>query len=198
MTETDMFTRMPLIEGYDLVSMKSDEFDPLFQKWLPEMFAKDGRICAPFTDDERSRAKKLRARMGEPLRLCFGIYKGADFVGWHCGDQLSAHEYYMRNSAVFPEHRGKGLYTAMLKQVLNQLVELGFQEISSRHNATNNAVLIPKLKAGFIITGLEIMDWFGTLVNLKYYSNPTRRKVMDYRSGRIGLDEEIKRLSESK
>jgi GNAT superfamily N-acetyltransferase len=121
--------------------------------------------------------------MGEPFLLRLGLFWNDEFVGWHFGDQLSATEFYMRNSAVLPEHRGKGLYSAMLRCVVELLVEMGFQEISSRHNTTNNAVIVPKLKQGFVITSLEVSDAFGVLVVLKYFANARRRTMMDVRSG---------------
>ena len=65
--------------------------------------------------------------------------------------------------------------------------------ISSKHSATNNRVIIPKLKAGFVISGLEISDRYGTLVRLEYFTNPKRRELMDFRSGQalpdLGLRE---------
>jgi Acetyltransferase (GNAT) family len=131
--------------------------------------------------------------MGSPLTLYFGLFHGDTLAGWHMGDQHNGTRFYMRNSAVLPEHRRQGLYSAMIRVVMKHLVELGFQNILSNHNATNNAVIIPKLKEGFVITGLNISDLFGTLVSLEYFANPMRRKVMDYRSGFIGPDEEIMR-----
>jgi hypothetical protein len=104
-------------------------------------------------------------------------------VGWHFGDQLSATEFYMRNSAIFPEHRGNGLYSAMLRCIKEYLLEMGFQEISSKHNNTNNAVIVPKLKQGFVVSSLEISDIFGVLVVLKYFANERHRTVSDVRSG---------------
>ena len=49
-------------------------------------------------------------------------------------------------------------------------------------------------KAGFIISGFEVNDSFGTLVQLSYYFNPLRRKMMDVRVGQRKLDEEIRKL----
>jgi hypothetical protein len=99
----------------------------------------------------------------------------------------------MRNSAILPNHRRKGLYSALLREVVIKLEKKGFQVITSRHNAGNNDVIIPKLKAGFLITGIELSDAFGTLVNLSYFTNPLRRKVTLYRSGDQYPDEEVKK-----
>lgn len=62
-----------------------------------------------------------------------------------------------------------------------------------RHSATNNAVIIPKLKAGFVITSMEISDMFGVLVHLTYFPKVLRRKMITYRVGDMKPDEEIKK-----
>jgi hypothetical protein len=58
---------------------------------------------------------------------------------------------------------------------------------------TNNDVIIPKLKAGFLITSFELSDTFGSLVHLTYYPSPLRRKVQVYRAGDLFPDEEIRK-----
>lgn len=99
----------------------------------------------------------------------------------------------MQNSGVLPEHRRKGLYSELVKRVVNVATGLGFQDIWSRHNTTNNAVIIPKLKQGFLITGIEVTDIFGTLIHLHYYPKEIRRRMTDYRVGQIKPDAEIKK-----
>jgi GNAT superfamily N-acetyltransferase len=100
----------------------------------------------------------------------------------------------MCNSAVLPIFRRKGIYSALLKKCLQVTREEGFQLIYSKHSATNNAVIIPKLKEGFIISKMELDDKFGVLIHLHYYMNSTRKKIMHYRSGQIKPDEEIKSI----
>ena len=58
--------------------------------------------------------------------------------------------------------------------------------------ATNSAVLVPKLKAGFIITAFEMSDVYGLLVHMSYFANPVRRKAMNFRSGMTIPDEELR------
>lgn len=70
----------------------------------------------------------------------------------------------------------------------------GFQIIYSRHAATNSSVIVPKLKSGFVISGFELSDTFGTLVHLTYFTNPIRKKVMEFRCGDLRPDEELKSL----
>ena len=89
--------------------------------------------------------------MGQPLRVSFGVYHENEFVGWSWGYQDSPEAFYMCNSAIMPAHRRKGLYTKLLTKMVAKINEHGFQRIYSKHNLTNNSVLIPKLKFGFKI-----------------------------------------------
>lgn len=126
------------------------------------------------------------------LRL--GVFFRDQFCGWTIGEQQADGVFYMRNSAIFPEHRRKGLYSALLDKTLQSARNKGFQAVRSRHKATNNEVIIPKLKAGFKITGFEISDIFGTLVHLTLFLNPLREQVLDYRVGYKPSDEVKKAL----
>ena len=132
---------------------------------------------------EMDAMKRLQKNMGNPFRINLGLFREDELVGWSYGWQEDRETYYMTNSAVLPEHRRKGLYTALLQETIQIAREEGFQILYSRHTATNNSVIIPKLKAGFVISSMEISDVFGTLILLRYYCNPKRRALMDFRSG---------------
>ncbi|MBK6772549.1 MAG: hypothetical protein IPG78_10565 [Ignavibacteria bacterium] len=49
-------------------------------------------------------------------------------------------------TAIFKQHQNKGIYKSLLPKVLDILKEKGFQKVYSRHSATNNQIIIPKLK----------------------------------------------------
>ncbi len=184
-------------EQYEIRSMSKDEFDPLFQKYTQQLFIDKTQIFRlrdTFSTDDETSLNKLSANMGHPFELRLGVFCGKDFVGWHYGRQDSHVQFYMQNSGILPEHRRQGLYDQLIQRVLEITIDMGFQSIWSRHNATNNAVIIPKLKHGFVITGMEVSDLFGTLVHLSYFSKEIRRKMMDYRVGQIKPDSEIKNL----
>jgi hypothetical protein len=182
-------------DHYSIRSMTEEEFEPLFEKHGNEIFddSQIFRIRPTWTPEDHEKINKLRANMGKPFELRLGVFHNSDFVGWHYGRQDSPIQFYMQNSAILPAHRRKGLYNALMKRVLEITTEMGFQDIWSRHNATNNDVIIPKLKQGFTITAMEVTDIFGTLVHLHYFPKEIRRKVMDYRVGQIKPDDEIKK-----
>jgi hypothetical protein len=187
-----------LEDGYKIRVLEEDSFIEL-QKPLREMVFEDDHSVFPFefiSDDEKKKVGALRERIfNDPLKLYLGLFDiDENFVGWSFGFQENAMVYYMCNSAVLKEHRRKGLYTSLMKTSIDILEKEGFQVIYSRHNATNNSVIIPKLKAGFVISSLEMDDVFGVLVHLKYFTNETRRKIMDYRAGQVRPDEQLKKL----
>ncbi|HYF01961.1 MAG TPA: GNAT family N-acetyltransferase [Patescibacteria group bacterium] len=146
------------------------------------------------SDDEKALLKTLSQNTGMPFTLHLGIFLKGELIGWSYGWQESAEKYYMCNTAILKEHRRKGIYTALLPEVLKILKDKGFQIAYSRHAATNNDIIIPKLKAGFVISGMEISDKFGTLVHLSYFFNNIRRRMIDFRSGQSTLDEDLRKF----
>jgi GNAT superfamily N-acetyltransferase len=192
--------RMPaqdsvLFGNYTIKALDDAEFDPLFRQYRPIIFqtmlAFD--VQQALSLEEQSATARLRERMGTPFRLNVGIYHNQEFIGWSSGRQESAEKYHMVSTAILPQHQGKGIYSALLPRILGVLQHEGFQVVYSRHVATNNQILVPKLKAGFVITGVELSDAFGVLVHLSYFFNPLRRKVLDVRAGQARPDTEVKR-----
>lgn len=186
---------MTIKEGYSIREMTSKEFFPLFGKHYDSLFGNDHTFFpeSHFTEMEKEKNNKLKKRMGDPFHLYLGLYSpNNEFVGFSFGFQESSETFYMAASAVLPEHRNQGLYSELVKHVLKRTTEEGFQTIYGTHCATNNAVIIPKLKLGFIFSKIELSDMFGTIMHLQYFVNPLRRKVMDYRSGLSVPDSELK------
>lgn len=187
---------MSLPSGYSFRELDKDEFQRLQQPLAKKIFEETSPIfnasqAIPEAELEQWRA--LGKNMGDLYTLRLGLFHREEFVGWHFGIQQSGEKFYMQNSAVATEHRRKGLYRALLNEVLARAKAKGFQVIYSRHMAMNNAVIIPKLKAGFVITAMELSDVFGLLVHLSFYTNPLRRKVLEFRTGETFPDEEIRK-----
>ena len=178
--------RTILIGDYYVSSLPEDKFWQFFDTNRKQVFSEDLDInpLDLMSADEQSANKRLKSRMGTPWTLMLGIFCGDQCVGWSFGVQENAERFQMRNTALLPLHRGKGIYTALLPIVLDEVRSQGFQFIYSRHKATNNAVLVPKPKAGFVITSFEISDIFGVLVHLSYCFNPLRKDLLDFRVGK--------------
>ena len=184
-----------LFGNYTLRVLDNAEFGPLFRQYRSIIFQTmlDFDIQQALSIEEQTATARLRERLGTPFRLNIGLYHHQEFIGWSFGIQESAEKYYMVNTGILPQHQGKGIYSALLPRILDALQREGFQIVSSRHVATNNQVLVPKLKAGFVITGIEVSDIFGVLVDLSYFFNPLRRKVLDVRMGQARPDADVKR-----
>ena len=186
--------------GNDFIVKNIDkkEFFPLFEKHRDSIFSQDHSLHFRnfLSEEENKKIKELgKDCYDQPFSMNLAVFdKKENFIGWSFGWHENATTYYMCNSATLPQYRRMGIYSVLLKKNIQILSKMGFQLIYSRHNATNNSVLIPKLKAGFIISKMEISDTFGCLVHLHYYTNKTRRKIMDYRSGEVAPDNELKKL----
>lgn len=185
-----------LIGPYTYRELVVEEFAPLVQNHLGEVFGRTSLLSRgyAYSDTERAALQPLRRNLEGAYTLHLGVYQGEAFVGWHTGQQTEADQFYMTNTGVLQEHRRNGIYTALLGVVLGIASDKGFQEVYSRHTLTNNAVIIPKLKAGFVISGFELNDRYGALARLSYFFNPLRRKVMDFRAGQLVLDDELRTL----
>ncbi len=136
------------------------------------------------------------ARLNPPEtpRYAWLVGHAGEVVGWQYSRQWDARTAYMVNTALLPAHRGRGLYARLLPPVLGALQDRGYDRVRSHHHATNTAVLVPKLRAGFRIQGLTVDD-HGVMAVLMYSFGPLYRAYMDVRSGmRPPLDEVARAL----
>ncbi len=193
-----MISDYKIRDEFIVKNLKDKDFFPLFKKYHNDVFPNDHSLHFRkfLTPHECEKIDVLGKNCYNKLfTMNLAVYdKNKDFVGWSFGWQESSTTYYMCNSGVLSNFRRKGIYSSLLETKIKVLSEMGFQLIYSRHNATNNNVLIPKLKAGFVISKMEISDTFGCLVHLHYFTNKTRQKLMDYRSGKTKPDQELKDL----
>lgn len=185
-----------LPEGFLIKEFKAEEFWQLTRKTMHETFDDELNFFArDFLNKEDF--QKLDAH-NENFKHHYtnhrAILYGEKLAGWTWGYQDNRDSYYMVNSAILPEYRGRGLYSELLDVTLKDLTQKGFHKIWSRHIIVNNKIIAAKIKKGFVISGTEINDTFGTLVHLTYYTNKTRKKVLDFRAGYSRPDEELKRI----
>lgn len=183
------------MDSYQIRELSNDEFDELWLEHGKKFFDNESqvfRLVQALSKEALAQLAELKSNLGTPIKIFLGIYYKNECVGWSWGFQESAFRFYMCNSAVFPKHRRKGLYTMLMGEMIKRVTELGFQEIYSKHRATNNSVLIAKLKAGFVINTLQVTDSHGVMVHLVYFPNKLRNKMLDYRVGQTKPDDEIK------
>ncbi len=173
------------------------EFDSFFPRLMAEHFA-DTLSYSVFnvrTQTEIDELPNLMNKFRNRESLYLGVYDEAgNLAGWSGSFQTKTYELYTMNSVVLPEHRRKGLYTRLTKEVIRIATERGYQMVTSHHVTSNNSVIVAKLKMDFNITGFEVTDDFGSLVKMTYYINETRKKVFNVRTGYIRPDAQVKEL----
>ncbi|WP_322618733.1 GNAT family N-acetyltransferase [Deinococcus terrestris] len=118
--------------------------------------------------------------LGETFQ--WGLYHGDDLIGWHHAHQRDERTVYMADTGILPEHQGRGLYTRLLPHLLDAYRDAGYALVTSRHRATNNRVIVPKLRAGFLLQGLNLYEG-GLNVALTLSLDPAYREAMHVRSG---------------
>ncbi len=162
-----------------------EEFLPQFKELRPTVFSENNDVnySIYWTNEELEKNKILQEKFDGAIRYYLFCRDGEKIVGWSCGYQKDSEEFYMVNSAVMPEYRELGIYTNLLNKMIEKAKVDGFQIISSIHHASNNGILIPKLKAGFKVVGMKLSPRFGTLLELHFYTNEKVGQVLDYRTG---------------
>jgi hypothetical protein len=186
---------IPLVDGYHAREVSKEVAMPFCRANTLAVFGPNRGVQTDrlLSEAEKDAAARLHENLGTPLRLDYGVYADdGEMVGWSFGFQESRATFYMCNTGILAAHRRRGLYSALLPVIMKRVTTEGFQLIYSRHALTNNAVIIPKLRAGFIISSIELSDRHGTMVHLRYYTNPGRRQVMDYQCGQAALPDAIK------
>src|SRR4051812_39789631 len=112
----------PLENEYALARVErfpKDDYDALFREHMLS-----GHPILPWRssldDDERAKIEALAARVKGKYELRIALLHRGKLIGWTYGWQDSGNmgDFYMANSLVLPEHRGIGLYTAMVEKVL--------------------------------------------------------------------------------
>lgn len=171
------------------VSIKEIEYDAVlaFRKEHEAMIFEecvDLDMQNVLTDVEQKSVSALEERFKQNLVFInVGAFDGEKLIGVCSGRQDLKGMFNMSWSAVLPKFRGKGIYSAMLARVIAAAKERGFIGIRSRHLVTNNAVIVPKLKAGFIISGMELNDLHGSMVHLTKLFNEVHLSTFEFRNG---------------
>lgn len=185
-----------LFGNYSIRIAESEkEFDEFFKRHRPVLFSQnvDLKLSVILADREKTKIRELSKNCETSYALRLYILHRGKKIGWHVGEQSDSQTFHMINTAIFKQYQNKGIYSAVLSKILGILKEKGFQKVYSEHHATNNQVIVPKLKLGFVITALELHDTFGVLVRLTYYFNKDRRKVIDFRAGKVKPDIKIRK-----
>ncbi|RYZ79668.1 MAG: hypothetical protein EOP04_27320, partial [Proteobacteria bacterium] len=155
--------------GYSIKEIDAIEMRRILDLHFNKCFA--NRANAEIKKPSDASIEKIKERGAKLHRweLRLGVYHEDKIVGWHFGYATDAETYYMQNSAVLTEFGNKGVYSRLLKIILSHVADEGFQVVTSLHHANNAAVIIPKLKTGFIISGTQFHERFRHLIEMKYF-----------------------------
>ena len=177
-----------LLPGYTFRELTMEAFSAVYREREALYFTASTRddVDAGLSEEESRLVAARRASYPNVEGFQWGVYCGEELIGWTFAQQSDHDTLTMRNTAIDPVHRGKGLYTALLPIIIEHARSLGYQRIISTHHTANNAVIVPKLKAGFIITGLNVNEKFGLLVTLTFFLTKTRRQLALNRIGFTG------------
>lgn len=158
--------------GYGLFQVKPETYQAVYKQLEPYVYQSTSFNWQNIP---------ARGPIGKP-KYTWLVIKNNQVVGWHYSRPWNSRTVYMGNSGFLLAHQKKGLYTKLLAFVLAVLKSEGFQHVRSTHHVTNNAVILPKLRAGFCIQGIQIDD-NGVMAILQYNFNKIYRDYMDIRSG---------------
>ncbi|MNL14415.1 hypothetical protein D3C87_1353520 [compost metagenome] len=180
-----MYARI-LTEGLQIKEVTPEEMNAVLDLHFAKVYANRSDELQVFTPSDEALAKiKERKSNNNRYMLRLVAYKNNEPVGWHYGYATDAEVYYMQNSAVIETARNQGIYGALLDAVIEKLGLEGFQVITSTHHTNNAPILIPKLKKGFIISGVTFHERFRFLLEMRYFFNTERRQAYNKK---LGLD----------
>ncbi|TGE20963.1 GNAT family N-acetyltransferase [Hymenobacter metallicola] len=182
-----------LFDSYTVAEVDADQWQAVFTLHQARVFPHEhegSSLAYLLSVPESTRLDQLRQNLNGARHLYFLLLDGDEPVGWHYGFQRSELEYFMANTGVLPEYQNRGLYSAFLKFIVQHAADLGFQYLTSIHHSDNNAVLVPKLKAGFVLQafGYLIQTMLldasvGPMVQLVYPTKDEYRRFLGFQRG---------------
>jgi ribosomal protein S18 acetylase RimI-like enzyme len=127
------------------------------------------------------------AQADEKPQHSFGLaaFRGSKLVGWTQGYRIGTNQFHMLNSGVAMSERRTGVYSTLVRAVIEHAESQGYVSLRSLHVAANSPVIIAKLRLGFYIAGFEYSEVYGPLVQLRYLVGEARRSLYRHRTASI-------------
>ncbi len=160
----------PLAEGVTIRHVGEEAWHTAVDALWEGTLERPGLALGPlFTPEQSAGYRDLDAIVAERLQHRLLFEADGAVIGGYWGQQETFGRYYMTVSVFHPAWRGRGLYKALLARVTAAVADAGFREMYSRHRADNNAILVPKLRAGWLIAAFEVAPRWGLTVHLRKY-----------------------------
>ena len=100
-------------------------------------------------------------------------------IGWFLGYMEDEETFFIDTIGLVPAFRGRGIYSAFLRQFIVYLRAMGYERLTTSHAVNNRAALIADLKIGFNIVGIELHEGCGPLVKTAYLLHEDRRQAFE-------------------
>ena len=199
-------TNVQLKDSYFVKEVSFEEWHQFFEEHVNQVFPDEQSISLNFllNPTEQTKLGSLQANLSQRKELYFLLLDDDKPIGWHFGFQRSELEYFMANTGILPEYQNRKIYSSFLTYAIQRITDEGFQYITSIHHANNNAVLIPKLKAGFLIQSFGFLiqtmileSNYGPMIQLVYPTKTAYRKLFEPQFGIKALNESLTHLPTS-
>ena len=171
----------------DLIFRVVDKFpEPAFSTLAGEAFSDyelSDLLSEVLNEEEAAKSGTLNAAEEGVLRI--GAFRGDSLIGWTFARARGTDHFHMINSGVAPAEKRQGVYSHLARLVIEHARSRGYVAVLSRHSASNNAVIVAKLKLGFVVSGFEYSEVYGPLVRLTFLLGERRRSLYRTRSSPI-------------
>ena len=129
--------------------------EPEFSALRNAAFADFGECSALLSEVLAEEADRRLNRPEErvPQELRIGAFIEDRLVAWSYS-KVEGSQLHMVNSGVLPDLRRKGIYSRLVEATITYAGRSGFAKIFSRHVPSDNAVIIPKLRLGFMASNI--------------------------------------------
>ena len=156
-----------------------DRFEePGFSELQRQVFAgleqQSRQLAEVLASEAASRASSPGTEDGTSLRI--GAFRNGELIGWTYGWCEREHHFYMAHSGVIDAARRQGVYSQLVRLVIEHAQSRGYTSITSRHVTVNNSVIIAKLQLSFRVSGFAYSEVYGPLVHLTYLVGEPRRQ----------------------
>jgi ribosomal protein S18 acetylase RimI-like enzyme len=157
--------------------------EPEFAALIDEAFSdyEESALLSEVSVEEAA-ARSGTTASSSPAAIRIGAFRGESLVGWTFANPEGPSLLYMVNSGVAVSERRAGIYSELVRMVIEEAKSRGYSFIWSRHAADNNAVIVAKLKLGFFVSGFEYSEVYGPLVRLTYLLHEKRRQLYQSRA----------------
>ncbi len=193
---THYFTK-PLLDDYSIECVSEKQlwefFDPSWLYQPKDLYLEPKKLLSQEQRDKLARLSQANTILQDSV-LIKDLATDTPILLFH-GYQKSFDSYYMQFTAVHPDYRQRGIYSAFLERIIGYTAALGLSTVVSCHSPVNNPVLIAKLKKNFKITALEIDGHMGINVWLTYFHNKELESAFEFRCGHLNFSQAMVQAS---